>query len=352
MISFLSNSLFPILAAILAIAFLMVVHETGHFLLARFFGMRVKTFSIGFGPALWRKQPKGSPTTYQVAIVPFLAYVQIAGMNPLEEIDPDDKQSYANARLHARILTIFAGPLANYLVASVLFFLSFWVGGQTVLTTSVTIVPGSAAAQAGMLDGDKVTHVGGSPIRDWDGLRAAISSRPGQKTEVLVERKGQPVRLEVLPRAEGKEGHGRIGVQSQLATVPVPVGTAVALSLERPPEIVAGLVVGLVRWARGLEKPDLSGPVGIVKETAKAVKSGFATTMYLLGALSAYLAGFNLLPIPALDGGRLMFLAYEATTRRRPNAKIEAHVHAVGLLMLLAVIAVVTVLVDIPRPGP
>src|SRR4030095_8681805 len=143
-------SVFDILIGILGLALLMVVHEAGHLLAARSFGMRVNTFSIGFGPTCARAEPqdgyfwfttlggrirlrlgkhnpdKHGPTIYQVAMIPFLAYVQIAGMNPFEEHDPDDKGSYANASLFGRITTIFGGPLANYLFASVLFFASFY----------------------------------------------------------------------------------------------------------------------------------------------------------------------------------------------------------------------------------
>ena len=111
-----------VVIAILGLAVLMVVHEGGHYLVARRFGMRVTKFSIGFGPTLWKKRPKGSPTTFQIAIIPFLAYVQIAGMNPFEDVDPNDKGSYANGSLIARISAIVAGPLANYLFASVFFF--------------------------------------------------------------------------------------------------------------------------------------------------------------------------------------------------------------------------------------
>src|SRR5512145_1194250 len=106
-----------ILVGILGLALLMVVHELGHHIAARAFGMRVIRFSIGFGPSVWRHQPNGSTTIYQVALIPFLAYVQIAGMNPFEDIDPDDSSSYANASVFARIVTIFAGPFANYLFA-------------------------------------------------------------------------------------------------------------------------------------------------------------------------------------------------------------------------------------------
>lgn len=347
-----TGTVLPILVAIFGLGFLMVVHEAGHFLVARYFGMRVTTFSIGFGPALWKRKPEGSPTTYQIAIIPFLAYVQIAGLNPLEEIDPNDKTSYANASLHARILTIFAGPLANYLVASVLFFGAFMIGGRPgELTTNVLVMPGGPAAAAGLQDGDKIIEVGGEAIKDWEQVRRLISTQAGKAVDVVVERSGQRTTITVTPKAE-KDGQGRIGVTSKVTNVPVPVGTAALLALEQPPKIVVGLVTGLARIIRGQEKAELSGPVGITKEIARALKSSFADYLYILGALSAYLAGFNLLPIPALDGGRLMFLGYELTTRKRPNAKVEAHVHAIGLLMLLALVLVVTVFSDIPRAAP
>src|SRR5512134_3956098 len=137
-----------ILVGILGLALLMIVHEGGHLLAARAFGMRVIRFSIGFGPALFRHQPKGSETVYQVALIPFLAYVQIAGMNPLEEVDPDDKGSYAHASLVARISAIVAGPLANYFFASVLFFAAFMIGGET---TKVEVIENTPAAKSGIL---------------------------------------------------------------------------------------------------------------------------------------------------------------------------------------------------------
>src|SRR5688572_3113532 len=144
-----------VIAGILGLALLMVVHESGHLLVARAFGMRVIRFSIGFGPPLWRYQAKGSDTVYQVALIPFLAYVQIAGMNPFEENDPNDKGSYANASLLARIAAIVAGPLANYLFASVLFFFLFAFGGKAMPTTTVRLIEGPGAARsAQMKDGD------------------------------------------------------------------------------------------------------------------------------------------------------------------------------------------------------
>src|SRR3954453_2542882 len=165
------------LIAILGLAVLMVVHEGGHYLAARRFGMRVTRFSIGFGPTLWKHRPKGSRTTFQVEIIPFRHYVQIGGMNPYEEIDPKDPESYANASLWARIVAIAAGPLANYFFASVLMFFGFLLGGNHIVdetTMRVNIAPEGPAAQVGIKKGDRIVAVNSEGIRDWDHLKKVV----------------------------------------------------------------------------------------------------------------------------------------------------------------------------------
>lgn len=331
---------FYVVAGILGLALLMVVHEAGHLLAARAFGMRVIRFSIGFGPALFRHQSKGSETIYQVALIPFLAYVQIAGMNPFEEVDPEDKGSYANASLVGRISAIFAGPLANYLFASVLFFASFMIGGDQVPTTKIEVMDG-AAKGAQMKSGDTIVSIDGTKINDWDQLRAIIVKHPNKPLEIEVRRGKEIVPIAVTP--ELKDGEGRIGIKPVNKTVPMSMKEATVRAAVWPARVVEQLVIGLSRIITGKEKPEFKGPVGIVKETSRAAETGPHVYLFWLGVLSAYLGGFNMLPIPALDGGRLMFLAYEAVTRRKPNARVEAHVHALGLLMLLALIAVVSV---------
>src|SRR4051812_36377053 len=340
------STIFPILFGILGLGVLMVVHEGGHYLAARAFKMRVTRFSIGFGPALFRHTPKDSPTTYQIAIIPFLAYVQIAGMNPLEDIDPKDEGSYANASLVGRITTIVAGPLANYLFASVLFFASIIIGGQLVPTTKINVQPNSAAEAGQMKTGDKVVEVAGQPINEWDQMRSLIAASPNKPVDIGVEREGSVLHLTVTP-ATIANGEGRIGVESVYYSRPAKMREALVYAVREPAEVVIGTMVGLGQMLTGKQKPDLAGPVAIVRETAKAAGGGPARFFGILGLISAYLGAFNLLPIPALDGGRLMFLAYEATTRRRPDPKVEAQVHAVGLLMMLALVLFVTIVVDI-----
>ena len=349
-----------VVIAILGLALLMVVHEGGHYLAARRFGMRVTKFSIGFGPTIWKHRPKNSPTTFQVAIIPFLAYVQIAGMNPYEEIDPKDPESYANASLWARIATIGAGPLANYLFASVLMFFGFLLGGNTVVDETsmrLTILKDGPAMQAGMQDGDKILNVNGEAIADWDQLKKVIGGgKANEKIDVEVERINkdtkQPEKLHFSPVptvSTDKEAKPKIMIAPHVYHQDVSVGQAALLAVKEPPKVVIGLVKGLARMLSFKEKPELSGPVGIGKEMAAAAKDGAHTYLKLLGALSAYLGGFNLLPFPALDGGRLLFLLFEAASRRRADAKVEAKVHAIGLLMFLTLIAFVTYSEVIPK---
>jgi len=331
--------------AAFGLALLMVVHEAGHFVAARRYGMRVTRFSIGFGPRLVQHQPKGSDTVYQIALIPFLAYVQIAGMNPYEETDPADKASYANAKLWARIVTIFAGPLANYVFASLLFFLGFAIGGRVVNDMTVTFPPGDPgpAITAGVQQGDRILAVAGRHVDEWEDLREAISAHPGEAIDLEIERKGEVVHVSVTPGPKGAKNEGRIGIlPTGQHREKIGIGTAAVLSVTEPPKVVYLLVRGLARMVVGKEKLEASGPVGIMKETAAAVKLGPGETLQLLGAISAYLGGFNLLPFPALDGGRLLFLGFEAASRRKPDAKVEARVHAIGLLMMLMLMAIVT----------
>ncbi|HZU84693.1 MAG TPA: M50 family metallopeptidase [Polyangiaceae bacterium] len=332
------------LVAILGLAVLMIVHEAGHYFAARKFGMRVVRFSIGFGPTIWRHKPKGSSTVYQVALIPFLAYVQIAGMNPYEETDPNDRSSYANASLWSRVVTIAAGPLTNYFFASVLIFFGLLIGGKEVAdeaSMKVVVEPGPAQI-AGVETGDRIVEVNGSAVHDWTELRKAVSSHPGDAIDLTLDRDGRLVHKSVTPAPKGEKNEGLILVRPPTHPEPVGIGEAARISVMAPPVLVYGNVRAIGRVLTGKEKLQVSGPVGIVKETAKQAKTGPGILLQFLGMLSAYLGAFNLLPFPALDGGRLLFLGAEAVSRRKPDAKLEARVHAVGLLMLLTLIAFVT----------
>jgi regulator of sigma E protease len=338
--------------AILGLAVLMIVHEGGHYFAARHFGMRVVRFSIGFGPTIWKHKPKGSPTVYQVALIPFLAYVQIAGMNPYEESDPKDPGSYANASLWGRIVTIAAGPLTNYLFASVLIFMGLLIGGRDVPDeTSMHLdVEAGPAQVAGVETNDKIDAVNGVSVHNWDELRKEVKSHPGEAIDLTLERNGETLHKTVTPTAKTDSDEGGL-IHVKMPTHHESVGLLEAgkLGVIAPPLIVYENMRAIGRVIAHRDKLELSGPIGIVKESAKQVKLGPGAFLWFLGGLSAYLAAFNLLPVPALDGGRLLFLAAEAVSRRKPDAKLEARVHAIGLLMLLTLIAFVTFAKDLRR---
>jgi regulator of sigma E protease len=333
---------FKILFGALGLGLLMVVHELGHHLVARAFRMRVIKFSIGFGPALWRLQPRGSQTVYQIALIPFVAYVQIAGMNPFEENDPDDPSSYANASVVARIATIFAGPFANYLFASVLFLAAFMIGGKMVPSLRVDVTPGSAAETAKLQNGDRILRIDGRVLKNWEQMRTIVRASPNKPLAVDVSRSRREVHLIVTPKSNSKDGHGELGVESLSDRVPIAVGEALKNAVIKPAEVASGMIASLVGLVMGREKLELSGPLRIVSETGKAAALGIDYFFAMLGVLSTVLGIFNLLPVPALDGGRLIFLGYEALTRRRPDARLEASIHTAGLFLLLVLIAFVT----------
>jgi len=191
-----------------------------------------------------------------------------------------------------------------------------------------------------MQRGDTIVKIDGVPVTDWDQMRQLILARPNKPVDVEVLRGKEHLTLKVTPQL--KDGGGKIGVSPIDRQIPIGFREAAAESVRLPFLVVRELVFGLSRIITGKEKPDFKGPVGIVKETSKAAQLGTPEFLGFLASLSAYLGGFNLLPFPALDGGRLAFLAYEAITRRKPNARVEANIHAFGLMLLIALIAVVT----------
>lgn len=337
-----------ILVAILGLSVLVIVHEAGHYFAARFFGMRVTRFSIGFGPALVTYRPRNSPTTFQICAIPFLAYVMIAGLNPVEEIEPDDPGSYANKSVFARIVTSFAGPFANYLAASLLVFgvgMAYgWPESKNIEPMIIeSIEPGSPAAEAGLRAGDVVVEADGKPIHDVKELIAVTSPRAGVATNYVIERDGKRLGpLTITPKLTLGEGKIGVSAQREIINRHLSLGEAAFVAVAYPFELTKRNLSGIFDLVQRRSTEGITGPVGMGKIMAEQAEKGAVHFIQILIVISVALGLMNLLPFPALDGGRLMFLAYEVVTRRKPNERIEATVHAVGMLFLLGVIALVT----------
>ncbi len=335
-----------IIVAILGISLLVVVHEAGHYLSARALGMRVTRFSIGFGPALVRYQPKGSPTTFQICFVPLLAYVVIAGMNPAEKVDPNDPALFPNKSVFARIATIFAGPFANYLAASVLIFGLALVGWPEQVPSEPMVVghvdPELPAGKAGLRVGDVILKANGEKIRNVTDLIRVTKPRAGKPTEYVIKREDETKSMTLVPVERNNRGFIGVGPKFERRYTPLPLDKAAKAAVLFPIRFTVLNLMGIADLIRRRTTEGIAGPVGMGKLVVEHAEQGVADFVYILIWISVALGMFNLLPFPALDGGRLVFLGFEVLTRRRPNERMEALIHTVGLLFFLGLLVLVT----------
>jgi regulator of sigma E protease len=332
-----------ILIAIAGLGVLVVLHEGGHFLAARLCGMKVERFSIGFGPTILGFKHKG--TIFQIAPIPLGGFVQITGLNPNEEFDHADPYVYPNRPRWMRFFTIVAGPLANYITAFVIMLFVFTILGVPLPSKTERVVDvegNSAAAVAGLKSGDVIAEANGHAISVSHTIRDEIKASAGAPLALELLRGGRPLAVTVVPKQKGP-GQFQIGVfidHFDLTALAFPAAAKQALIY--PYEKSKIILEGLYNMVTGKEKAELSGPIGITREIARAANRSVWDYFGIIAMLSVYLGLFNLLPLPALDGGRALFLAVEALIRRRINPRIEATVHTVGLVVLLGVLLIVS----------
>jgi regulator of sigma E protease len=334
--------MFSIVLAIVALGLLIVLHEGGHFVVARLCGMRVERFSIGFGPTLigfkWRE------TTFQIAPIPLGGFVQITGLNPNEEFDRNDPNVYPNRPRWMRLCTIVAGPAANYLTAVVLMFVVLVGYGLPSKTQRIIEPkPGKPAAAAGLMANDVLVSANGHPVSADSPISDVIRAGAGAPVAVEVLRNGKTMTFSVKPELK-ESGAYQIGIEIGPIDqrTPVSVPTAIKEAVVSPYYTSVGILVSLTDMIRGRVQADLEGPIGITKKIAKAADHGAVDFLAIIIALSVYLGLFNLLPLPALDGGRALFLAIESVTRKRVNPRVEAAVHTAGFVLLLGVLVIVS----------
>jgi regulator of sigma E protease len=329
--------------AILAIGALIVVHEAGHYVAARLCGMRVERFSIGFGPAIasWRSKKTG--TQFQLAPIPFGGFVEIKGMNILEEVDPSDASAYPNRPAWQRFVTIFAGPATNYVFAVVLAFILFSTAGlrHEKSPLEVNDVSADFPAQGVIQKGDVFVAVDGQPL--GDDVFSAVQKVGGREAVYTIRRGDRELDVKLAAK-KTEDGSYRLGVAlGGVRREDVGVGTAAKEAVIYPVVMTKAIIKGLYEWIAGKQEGRVSSVVGITEEVKKAIEAGWVVALGFVMMLNVYLGLFNLFPLPALDGGRLVFLGYEMVTRRRANPKLEATVHMVGVLVLAVLLVVVTV---------
>ncbi len=334
------NPVVLVLIVALVFSLIVVVHEAGHFLTAKAVGIRVDQFSVGFGPRLLAVT-RGE-TTYAVRALPLGGFVKLAGMEPG---DPAGPRGFNAHPLWQRLLVIVAGPALNLALPVVLFAAVYAVGSPVQV---VSVDSGTPAQAAGVQAGDVIVAVNGHRVEQQSDLRAFVTAagQAGQPVQLQVRRHGQVVAFTITPV---KRDPGYIlGVRTSPGVRQLSPPAAVSQSVTDTAGLVVGTFQGFYRLATDASlggffgQNGIRGPVGIMKTTADEARGGPVPLTFWIGFLSLSLGLINILPFPALDGGRLVFLVLEGIRGRPVDPVREQMVHYVGLAILFGFIALVT----------
>ncbi|MFD2169850.1 RIP metalloprotease RseP [Tumebacillus lipolyticus] len=333
-----------IVMALLALGFLIFIHELGHFWAARATGVRVDEFAVGFGPSIIKHQRNG--VLYRLNWIPLGGYVKMYGEdNPEAAAAPDN---FNNRPVGARILVIVAGVIMNIVGAFLILALLFNLYGAPTSELFISNVqPDRPGAVAGLQAGDQIKWVEGAELKSPVDFNTAVQNHSDKPLSIGVLRDGARVDLTVTPQMNVEENRPMIGVGLQQKTSFVKPGNFVdntAYAFKNTGELTAMTFDGFKKLVTGaVSFKEIGGPVEIIRITGQASDNGVPHYMYIVALLSVNLAVLNILPFPALDGGRLVFLLIEWVRRgKRIPVEREASINFIGILFLLTLMVVVT----------
>jgi regulator of sigma E protease len=323
-------STFQIVVAVLALGALIAWHEAGHYLAARLLGMRVLRYVIGFGPRVFTF--KRGEIEYGISALPLGGYVQIFGMTPYEDGAFGDARSYINRPRWQRFLVIGAGPFANYALAAFLFFTFAMVFPQGPVVV-VDVHAESAAAKAGIAKGDVLYRGDGREFASDADVTARMAPNAAGVLTVVVDGRG-PVEMNLADAETGLVVEHRPERPG--------IGRAIYLAGRMCVVISVNTLTSLAGLFRGSDDVTVSGPLGIGQQITRAVARGAGDLLFMLAFLSVALGLMNLLPIPALDGIKMLFLSVEGALRRDLNPAMQVWVNAAGFVLLFGLMLVMT----------
>jgi len=339
--------LLTLLSFILVITAVVLPHELGHYLFALRAGIRPLEFGIGFPPRI--AAIKKGETVFSLNAIPIGGFIRVAGMNPeaegKDEVYPQE-ESYANKGLIDRALTILGGPLMNFAFAFLVLSLIFGMFGAPTGTSNEigAIMPGSEAERVGLMEGDKLLELDGVSVKDMEATIGTIHRSAGKELALVIQRGSKVFSVKATPELNAELGVGLIGFV--LKPSYKQVGPLDALWLG------GGQVVGMVRLILGFlgilitgqaSLANIAGPLGIAQISGQAAQGGLVDLLYFSAFLSVNLAILNLLPLPALDGGRILFIIIEAIRRRPLSRDLENKIHYVGIAVLLSLAVLLTI---------
>lgn len=331
------------IASVFVFGMLIFFHELGHFMVAKLVGIKVHEFSLGFGPKLFGIL-RGE-TFYNLRALPLGGFVRMAGMDPKEEENEQaEERGFNKKTIGQRIAVIFAGPLMNFLLAAFLLAMIFAFQGVPVPSTSTRVgevVSDYPAEKAGITANDKITAINGQRVENWMELVGLINQMPEEKIKVTVLRDGTERQFE-MKTAKDESGLGKIGIYQSNDYAKTGFFQSLALGVKWTGRVTFMILDFISKMIFGQAPADLSGPVRVVTEIGKAAQVGFFFLLQLAAFLSINLGLFNLFPIPALDGSRILFLAWEKVRGRPVDPVKENFIHLVGFGLLLLLMVVIT----------
>jgi len=340
-----------ILSFIIVLGVLIFFHEFGHFLVARLFGVGVEKFSLGFGPRLIGK--KVGITDYRISAIPLGGYVKMIGEEPDAKIDPEDiPLSFTHKHVAKRMLIVAAGPVFNILLAVFIFFGIFLISGTFVLKPSVgSVKQGSPAFAAGLEKGDLITAINESAINSWDAMAEIINASKGQKIKLTVRRGESSRYFSLAPQQVTTKNIFGEDVQRYIIGITASGETyskemnffqAFSESMIQTYRVTELMVVIIAKLITGdISTDTLGGPIMIAQMAGDSAKAGIGSLISFIALISVNLAIINLLPIPVLDGGHLLFFSIEAVKGRPVSIKVREIAQQVGLFILILLMILV-----------
>lgn len=326
--------------AILLFCVMIFPHELGHFIAARKMGVKVNEFAFGMGPTIWKKQ--GKETLYSIRLFPVGGFCAMEG----EDGDSDEPRAFGNKKPWQKIVVLAAGSFMNIICAILIMSLIIGIMGFTT-TVIGEVAADMPAAAAGIAEGDKLVQMNDTVIEQWADVSKAIQGSEGNAMDVTFERDGELKTVTVVPQlTEGADSQGNpvkgyaLGITCKISHNPF---MAVVDGAQSTWNMVKMMFSALGQLFSGQASVDeLSGPVGMISMVNQTTQYGFWYYGFLTALICVNLAIINMLPLPALDGGRIIFVIYTMITGKTVSEKVEGTVHFVGLMLLLALMVFVT----------
>ena len=327
---------------LLVLSFLVFFHELGHFLAARYFGVKVYVFSIGFGKQLYAKEWKG--TTWQFALVPLGGYVKMKGQDDSKpSLVEDGNDSYNTKKPWQRIIILFAGPFANFILAAILYFSIAMMGATTWAAQVGQVQENSPAFHAGILPNDEIIKINDTEIKSWDEIGKTIVNSDGA-LKFFIKRDGLIIAKTINPHVSDSENMFREKIKKRMIGIS-PSGKVIKLDLSFTESLLYAyektllsssmIFQGVQKLIQGaIPSSEVGGVISIGKVISDASESSIIALFAITALISVNLGVLNLLPIPALDGGHIMFNLYELITRRKPSDQVFMFLTIMGWVIL------------------